>query len=1210
MSAHNSISQLLEQFLELNTNSLETFNRINEAITTDKETVTVDLYNPNDSTLKSVQIPAFGYLKREIERLNNNLESISGVEDGTSTVRLKDGSFRKIFTNRLKGPSKPVTSISAPTQFNTKLNEFFEDFLNPLLTIKLDISGQIPVETEKVYVERFIFNNEDPATIDKFEESYKGTSELDYAKFKSDLADGGLVYYLDSEVIEMPIRTIQYYGSFDVAKISNEQRSQVVDGVTQTKTIKLFTLNKLSYSDSTREIKDTEILKINDSLVVNSGELKTRYIVKSIDSSTSQVELELMEGYEAIKIGANQLSIYKDVDSDLEVEINVGFDERQVIFIKPIDPDSNIPANEYSPGIGFYSNELVINGAGSQITLAEYYRTEVADFGQFIKSLKVDYIPPAAVGIKPASPAVSVQNLKVVQVNKHLTDNTTTQKITQLKSDKISAEQRIKNLDQSIKDKKELLNTRKFKSTIERDKQRNELRSLTAERESESKLYASVVSDIKTSAESTGVKNVDPKFRVRGFWSIPEPRTIGNQVSQEVVQFKIRYRYASTSGKTSQVEQIEFSDAVNGTTKTAAFSNWIEVAGPVRKRQMGESGKFEWVTESEEDAQAVNFNSLDLAISPGEVIEIMVKSISEAGFPSNPVESDWSDIVKVEFPEGELSIDSLGNVLASNDLDKLRVDIDNDLNSAGVYQHISDAFETGDKYFSHNATSIASGFLTAEQSPVSVYDKLIELQNEIARLKATIEGAIGELEVRIIDEDGNVTNVTNNSTVNLFAGYYVNELPDTNYKGHIVTKNFKIELSNTKATNLELIARIIGDTEQPAFVSTTNQLFGLGTGSIATEVLSNTYYTTEAKYDLVPLMYQNLDQADVANIWFNNGSQSSQLRGQFIYSRYQNLSNDDSLYLDIDPDAAEVTGLDKYVYGLSYTIAGVSNRTPSTGVLSGSKDYSSATFTPYLNNGVAGTDFIWTGDSANQSDLVTLATITNSKYDNGILLHTNHPEVSSGKNALELQSNGLAGAMPKVAVLRANDSRGKKQVPFRRITTLNDQGNPSILNTYKNSFNADDQYLLGGHSCGSFLYLAPLDKNSLIVDAKNKSGKKIVPGGKSNSIIIDMVFEYRMTDYFGPGDTGSGRVGGVIGNTFTNLSYSKKIGIDIIDSQNNDFTFDVEVYAKYKPTGKNINSITSSMLTNYNASGGSSVNSSQYFTTGVDFSSPTISPSL
>ena len=1198
MSAYNSISQLLEQFLELNTNSLETFNRINEAITTDKETVTVDLYNPNDSKMKSVQIPAFGYLKREIERLNNNLESISGVEDGTSSVRLKDGSFRKIFTNRLKGPSKPITELSAPTQFNTKLNEFFEDFLNPLLTIKLDVSGQIPVETERVYVERFILNNEDPTTVDKFEETYKSSSEINYAKFNTDLIDLGLLYYIDSEVIEMPIRTVQYTGTFDVTKISNEQRSQVVDGVTQTRTIKLFTLNKLSYSDSTRELKDTEILKINDSLVVNSGELKTRYIVKSIDSSTYQVELELVEGYEAIKIGAGQLSIYKDIDTDLNLEINIGFDERQVIFVKPVDPVSNIPADVFSPGVGFYSNELVINSNTKEsLTLAQYYRDEVADFGQFIKSLSVDYIPPSSVGIKPAAPVVSASNLKVVQINKHLTDNTTTQKITQLKSDKLASEQSVKNLDQAIKEKKAQLNTKKFNSTVESDKQKNELKALVLEKESESKLFASIVSDIKSTADSAGVSAVAPKFRVRGFWSVPEPRTIGNQVSQEVVQFKIRYRYNSISGKTSQIDQIEFNDTTNNTTKTAAFSNWVEVAGPVRKRQMGENGKFVWVSENEEDAQAINFNSLDLSINPGETIEIMVKSVSEAGFPSNPIESDWSDIIKIEFPEGELSIDSLGNVLTSNELDKLKVDINSDLSSAGVYQHIDDAFTAGDKYFAHTATTVASGFLTSEQSPISVYDKLVELQNEILRLKAQIEGAVGELEVRIIDESGNVTNVTNNSTVNLFAGYYVDELPDTNFKGHIVTKNFKVELSNTKATNLELVARIIGDTEMPAFTSSTQTTFGLGTGSIDTEVASNTYYTTEAKYDLVPAMYQNLDAADTAFDWFNEGSQSSQLRGQFIYSRFKNLANDASLYLTTDPDSADVSGLDEYAYGLSYNITGIASN------IEGFKDYSAANFTPYSADGNASVDFIWTGDSANPGDVAALGTaqIDNSKYDNGILIHTLHPATISGNNVLKLQSNGLVGAMPKVAALRANDANGKVQVPFRKISVTNSDGVEGTLKTYKNSFDADDQYLLGGHSCGSFLYLAPLDKNSLIVDAKNKTGKKVVPGGKASAITLDMVFEYRMTDYHGPDSTGTGRIGGVIGNTFTNLTYSKKIGIDILDSQGNDFMFDVEVYAKYKPTGKNINSITSSMLTNYNLTGGFSPVSGN-----KDFSSPAI----
>ena len=56
MSASNSISQLLEQFLELNTNSLETFNRINEAITTDKETVVIDLFNNKSGQMETIHI--------------------------------------------------------------------------------------------------------------------------------------------------------------------------------------------------------------------------------------------------------------------------------------------------------------------------------------------------------------------------------------------------------------------------------------------------------------------------------------------------------------------------------------------------------------------------------------------------------------------------------------------------------------------------------------------------------------------------------------------------------------------------------------------------------------------------------------------------------------------------------------------------------------------------------------------------------------------------------------------------------------------------------------------------------------------------------------------------------------------------------------------------------------------------------------------------
>jgi hypothetical protein len=1210
MSANNSISQLLEQFLELNTNSLETFNRINEAITTDKETVALDLFDTNTQTMRTVQIPAFGYLKREIDRLNKNVQQISGVEGSSANVRLKDGSFRKIHTTRLKGPSKPITSLAAPTQFNTKLNEFFEDFLNPLLTVRLDVSGQIPVETERVYIERFIIDNNDPNSIDEFEESYRGQSEVDYDTFSNELINNNIKYYVDSEVIEMPIRTIQYNGNFDVTKISNEQRTQIVDGVSQTKTIKLFTLNKLTYSDSSKNQKETEVLKTNDSLIINSGEYKTRYLIKGIDASTSQVELELLEGYEPINVGAAQLSIYKDVDTDLDIEIKIGFDERQIIFVKPIDSVSNIPANTYSPGIGFYSNDLTLTQVdGTQVSLAKYYKEEVADFGQFIKSLKVDYIPPASVGLVPNAPVLQDDNFKVIQINKHLTDNSTTQKIKRLKSDKIASEQTLKQLDESIRQKKAELNTRKFKSQIEKDKQKNELNSLISERDSESKLYASLVTDIKASAESSDLAKVSPKFRVRGFWSVPEPKIIGEEVSQEVVQFKIRYRYVSTNGKTSQIEQIKFNDGVNNTEKTAAFSNWVEVNGPVRSRGKNDNGVYEWMSESEEDAQAVNFNSLDIPISSGEIVEIMVKSVSEAGFPANPVVSDWSEITRIEFPEGELATDSLSSVVSSNEIDNIKVQIESDLSATGLYQHIGDGFTTNDKFFAHTATGIASGFLTNEQAPISVYDKLVQLQEEILRLRAQVEGTIGELQVRIIDEDGNVTPVTNNSKVKLFAGYYIDELPETNFKGFIVTKNFKVELSNTKATNLELIARIIGDRTQPAYTSTDNTKFGLGTGTIDPKVVDNTYYTTEGKYDLVPVVYQNLDSTDIVDYeWFNSSpEQSSQLRGQFINSRFTNLANDKDFYVIEDIGGGD-TGYSLYEYGLNYNIGGVST------LSDGSKDYSGATLDVYDNSGSESTvDFIWNGGYDSSGPLLTtLATVTNTKYNNGILMHVDHPLLQgNGGNLtlLDIQSNGMVG-FPKTTPRRSDDSHGKQQTAFKIIETINKEGNPGLRKTIKNSFEPDDQYLLGGHSCGSFLYVAPLDKESLVVDADNKTGKTIIPGGNTNAITLDLVFQYRMTDYYGPGSSGIGRVGGVVTGISTNLTYTKEIGLDILDSYNNSFKFDISVYAKYRPLGKNINSIDASLLTNYNTfASGSSSNTNirnAFLSKEIDFGLPNI----
>ena len=134
MDTQNSFSTIIKQFTQMNTNALQTFERINQAVTSSDESVTVsiDLFGtPDDdgnTTIKTYQIPSFGYLDKEIKRLENNLKALSGTGTSDATIKLADGSFKRIVTQRLKTPANDLVSLPLPTEFETTDNDFFEDF--------------------------------------------------------------------------------------------------------------------------------------------------------------------------------------------------------------------------------------------------------------------------------------------------------------------------------------------------------------------------------------------------------------------------------------------------------------------------------------------------------------------------------------------------------------------------------------------------------------------------------------------------------------------------------------------------------------------------------------------------------------------------------------------------------------------------------------------------------------------------------------------------------------------------------------------------------------------------------------------------------------------------------------------------------------------------------------------------------------------------
>ena len=148
--------------------------------------------------------------------------------------------------------------------------------------------------------------------------------------------------------------------------------------------------------------------------------------------------------------------------------------------------------------------------------------------------------------------------------------------------------------------------------------------------------------------------------------------------------------------------------------------------------------------------------------------------------------------------------------------------------------------------------------------------------------------------------------------------------------------------------------------------------------------------------------------------------------------------------------------------------------------------------------------------------------------------------------------------------------------PLSGSSTIGNILNASFTNfsrNVKNSFDTFDQYLIGKKSCGSYLFVASDDHEFIQVSGDAVNSVKSIGFGSQNSINIPIVFQYRMTDYFGSGSGADGGIGNIAGDSTgatTNVTYIKRIGIDIYPNGEDVVQFDLEFFAKYRSDNLNI----------------------------------------
>lgn len=1165
----NSFSSLIAQFLRIQKNSMEIVNKLNEVTTSTKDSVEIE-FLMDDNTSQNIQVPSYGFLKSEINRLDQNVQALSGLENNTANIRKPDGTVAKIYqATVLKDPASP-TSLQVPATFQARNNWFFESFLNPLLYISIDVENQIPANSQKVFVKRIIANTQTDVQKQYFDNNLKGRNDLKDNDFIAALESQGIQYFIDEQLNDLELRTIRYTGSFGVLNVFDEETQTTQNGITSTNTVRKYKLNTLNYNDTLASTENSRTLTKGDTLITSGG---TKYEITSIDTSSQTVVLKRLFGFDAIQIGNNSLTIYSNVLSNRTVDVNVGYDERESIFIKSIDADFNVASSSYSPGICFWSNELQINTSDGVKDLDTFYKSQVSDFGKiFIAGAKENTIP-AVYGQTPSAPNVAAENFKVVKINSQITDSKENNEFKNKIQVKTSLKNEISSIDKAIDQTRKQLNELTTKSTAktptaEFKKLNDKLVSLTKDKTNRTDLLATTITDINNLTITTPELTQAPIYRVRGFWPIPEPINDSKTGEQNIVQFNVRYRYLSLTGNSTGTTQIDYVDN-DGVLKPGQFTNWTQFVTDLRKKEYNpNTGTYVWKIEDVSDANTVNINQLDIPITKGEKVEIQVQSISEAGWPTNPLTSAWSTSTIVEFPpDFSIEVDNKAYI-SQNESDKALVQIKSDLQAQGLDQHLATSFTSGDKYYAHNTSTIASGFFDASGVAIDLFQKLTQIDNELQSLRALVAKAKGTLGVYI--RSGSTTSKVNpGSTINLFAGYYdqLIDLSNPSNQGKIASVIYYVELRNEAATPLELSSLIAGGQAVKA----------------PTSIVGLTDYNNNRKYGDTPIQLSGINDANVSvgtpatpgSFIQASGYQSANAYSQFIYPRYKSVGLDEDLYFD------PLTSGSGWNLANGSSISGSNYPINEDGIIM-PFDPSSTTVT-----GAGPNPNIWAGT------YTTLIPNGNGNL-NEFCIHISHPDINNSSastfTTLERPSVTSGGPMDYPAfrhalgfevdtqitssVNNSGQTLYTQQLKYYGPNTSSSFGTDDNAYPNKLGFVDSDEYLCGKYSCGSYLFLSPTDHSAIQIEGSTQLAKKTLNFGQENAITVPLVFQMRAQDKLGY--IGGWRAAG----NLKNITYTKKVGIDIQVKNEDLFSFDVLVSGSYTKTSLVSPAYSQNVITN------------------------------
>ena len=1082
-----SIDKFLAEMMRKENNALAIIQMYNKMMTTFEDSITIE-YTLENGKVETITIPSLSALSQKLSTLEHNLEALSGIGVISADYIASDGTHLPIIKSSVLIDPKPYTLSKTPTHFYSKNNDLSSKLVSQKAYIQVPISNEV----ESCLVKKVVLRNNSITDVQQFLNQSYSYDEIINKLNKSKVK---FIEYEDT-ILTNPIVS-KFSGQFDVIKIETVDNKMV------------YTLNQLWYHNNLNS-SHTD-LRVGDSLVLTSSK-DTIYKISSIDQATNKIIVERVVGFSPISVGADVLTIHDpNIKENTTISIPISSSEIFIPFIK--ECNRGIISKDWGISKFIVSDSLIDSNNES---LKNFVIEN--DYSNGMKYVQeIDQIPLSE-AIKPNKPILIPSNFSVKLINGHKIkdiENITKQKYAEkelIKSEIATIDNDIAILKKKLSQSTEDTERAKLQKSID-DQYKVRKNKITA--------FASIVSDVATIMRDTN--EFSPKYQVRGFFDIPEAIT-NNGKSQEIIRFDCEYRYLRKNTTDANTEVTSYIDS-EGKKINASYSNWNSLSLPRRTKEYNpDTNQYEWKTLSTSlsDPEQLSINQIGIPISKDETVEIRVRSISEVGYPVVLNNSDWSDSIYIEFPKDLVNVtDAIRTEIRT---DELLTTIEKELTSLGVYIHLEDSFISGDKQYHHSARNIATDYYTNENKQMSVAQVIDELKKTSQKLEEQYLMTTSKLNVYLTDENGNkITDINNNDTINVFAGYYKDLVPN-NSKGEIVTKLYYLCIKNPKAFDTELLSYVPG--------LYANRL----PDDKATSYIFNKYeYENYRKYWKVPISYRGVtNNADYiehknknqASSWMEQfGFASGQAMGQVVYSRYTDITLSSPLYKEYPKEESCYNLLNMPSESTQYVrenfIFGGFNgdNTKKEGYLT---EFCVHIDHPLVKSGILANSTLY-----DQSTLIPKSTEANIPF-----YHTKLMSIESGQNNYQLQ-------LAYGGQLTEDDSIKNYSAKF--------------------GFSEYDKYLIGKNTCGAYLFLAPELPKTL------HTGSNIYNKGlilNNNEIRIPILFQCRMSDYYGEGNNGSGRIGGDASKS--NVNYSKKIGLDFLQKNKDLFSFDLSVEMQYQ----------------------------------------------